>query len=208
MALTLGRALLLRIPLLLVLFRLLLAPALVGLALACGPAAGEWLAMLVVLGVLSDVYDGIIARQLGVATATLRRLDSQADLAFWLGALWAGWHLFPAAVLSEWPTLAALLGLELLIYLVAWRRFGREMSTHAWSAKLWGLVLTLALARLLALGVTGWSFDLLLAVGLVAQLDCLAIALLLPAWEHDVPSAWHAWRRRRGLPIRRRKLLN
>jgi phosphatidylglycerophosphate synthase len=197
-----------RLPWALVLSRLLLAPLMVGLALAFGRDAGAWLAMLVVLGVLTDVYDGIIARALGVATTGLRRLDSQADLAFWLAALWCCWHLHPDAVWAEASALALLLALEATIYLIAWRRFGRELSSHAWSAKLWGLALTLALARLLAGGGTGWSFDLMLLVGLAAQLDVIAIALLLPVWEHDVPSAWHAWQRRRGRPFRRRKLLN
>ena len=42
-------SLLRRLPWALVFSRLLLAPLLVGLALTFGPAAGEWLAMLVVL---------------------------------------------------------------------------------------------------------------------------------------------------------------
>ena len=38
---------------------------------------------------LSDVFDGILARRLGVATPTLRRLDSIADSVFYLAAVFA-----------------------------------------------------------------------------------------------------------------------
>ncbi len=108
----------------------------------------------------------------------------------------------------EWPKLALLLGLELAIYGLAYLRFRREMSTYAWLSKLWGLLLTLAFLRLLAFGEAGWSFDLMVIAGVISHLDFILIALLLPAWQNDIPSAWHAWQIRRGRPIRRHRLLN
>ncbi len=61
-----------RLPLALTLLRAGLAPVVVALALAWpnGVAFGACL----VVAFLSDVFDGIVARRLGVATATLRRL--------------------------------------------------------------------------------------------------------------------------------------
>jgi CDP-diacylglycerol--glycerol-3-phosphate 3-phosphatidyltransferase len=46
------------------------------------------------------------------------------------------------------------------------------------------------------------------AWGIAADLDVILIMLLLPRWEHDIASAWHALRLRRGLPIRRGGLFN
>ncbi len=36
------------------------------------------------LAILTDIFDGIIARQLKVDTEKIRRLDSNVDLFFWL----------------------------------------------------------------------------------------------------------------------------
>jgi phosphatidylglycerophosphate synthase len=47
---------------------------------------------------LSDVFDGIAARRLGVATTALRRLDSAADTVFYVAAAYAAWELYPEAV--------------------------------------------------------------------------------------------------------------
>ena len=40
----------------------------------------------IALGFLSDIFDGVMARRLGIATATLRRLDSVADAPFYVAA--------------------------------------------------------------------------------------------------------------------------
>jgi phosphatidylglycerophosphate synthase len=100
-----------KLPLLLTLLRALLAPVVIALAVwwpkpwAFGLCL--WLAF------LSDVFDGMLARRLGVATSGLRRLDSIADSLFYLGATFAVWTLNPAAITSRtWP-LALLAFLEL-----------------------------------------------------------------------------------------------
>src|SRR5215469_1986808 len=79
------------IPWMLVALRLGLCPLLLA-----GASAG-WnrilLFFLLSLGVLSDIFDGIIARRLGVATSRLRRADSLADVIFWLAVLAAAQRL-------------------------------------------------------------------------------------------------------------------
>ena len=65
------------IPLSLTLLRATLAPLLVYLVhYAPDP---EWFALCLVIALLSDIFDGVIARKLDVATPALRRLDSIAD---------------------------------------------------------------------------------------------------------------------------------
>ncbi len=196
------------LPLALVLTRLALCPLLVLVALAGGASFGWLLALLLVFGFATDIFDGILARRLGVATPGLRRLDSQVDLCFWLAVLGASAIAYPAVMAEVWPGLALIFGLELAIYALAYLKFRREMSTHAWLSKLWGLLLVLAFTRLLLVGEAGWSFDLMVVAGVISQLDVILIALLLPAWQNDIPSAWHAWQIRRGRPIKRHSLLN
>jgi CDP-diacylglycerol--glycerol-3-phosphate 3-phosphatidyltransferase len=196
------------IPMLLVVSRLLLAPVIVGLAWWGGPAFGPALVGLLIIGVLTDIFDGIIARRLGVATDRLRRFDSQADMLFFLSVVLAAVLAFPDVLLAEWRKIAILGGFEIGIYALALIRFQREMSTHAILSKAWGLLLTVAFAQLFLTGATGWTFDLMFVFGLLSQVDVVLIALLLPSWQRDIPSAWHAWRIRCGLPIQRHKLFN
>jgi phosphatidylglycerophosphate synthase len=73
--------------------RVLLAPIIIWMAYRWpyGPAFVVCLSA----GFLSDVFDGILARRLGVATATLRRLDSAADVVFYLAVFWSAWVVYP-----------------------------------------------------------------------------------------------------------------
>ena len=83
------------IPLLLTALRAALGPVVVAMSLVA-PSRLAFGACLVI-AFLSDVFDGIIARRLGIATPALRRLDSIADTVFYVGATFAVWQLFPSA---------------------------------------------------------------------------------------------------------------
>jgi len=190
-----GVPLLHRVPLLLVLLRAALAPVMVVLALfhPSGLAFGACL----VVAFLSDVYDGVIARRLGIATAGLRRLDSAADSLFYVGATFAVWHLRPEAILDRAAPLLVLGALELFRYAFDLAKFRREASYHMWSSKLWGLCLFAGFLSLLAFGIDGAAASLMVYVGIVADIEGIAISLALPRWQADVPTIAHALRLRR-----------
>jgi CDP-diacylglycerol--glycerol-3-phosphate 3-phosphatidyltransferase len=185
------------IPVSLTALRALLAPVVVVLALyhPSGAAFGACL----VAAFLSDVFDGIIARRLGIATPNLRRLDSIADSIFYLAAVFAAWHLHPDAILDHAAALAVLAALELARYAYDLRKFGREASYHMWSSKLWGIFLFAGFFALLVLGLSGTAVALAIYVGIVADAEGLAISVILPRWQTDVPSFVHALRLRRLL---------
>ncbi len=145
---------------------------------------------------LSDIFDGILARRLGIATEALRRLDSIADTLFYVGATFAVWHLHPSALTRRWVPLVALLAIELCRYGVDFLKFRRETAYHMWSSKLWGIALFAAFFALLALGKDGYIVDAAIYAGLVADLEGLAISLTLAQWRNDVPSLCHALRLR------------
>jgi CDP-diacylglycerol--glycerol-3-phosphate 3-phosphatidyltransferase len=183
-----------KLPLALTLLRALLAPVMVALALvAPHPAA---FGACLVAAFLSDVFDGVIARRLGIATAGLRRLDSMADTLFYVGAVFAAWHLYPQVITGHWVALAVLVALELARYAFDLAKFKREASYHMWSSKLWGLVLFVSFFALLACGYTGPWMAAPIWVGIVADLEGLAISCVLREWQNDVPSLVHALKRR------------
>lgn len=182
-----------RLPLALVLSRiLLLTPAMLLLAYY-RPVAWAF-AVCLSAAFLSDFFDGVIARRLGVATAGLRRLDSLADTIFCLAAVSAVWWLHPTVIRAYAVPLVILLTLELARYALDLLKFHREASYHMWSSKLWGLSLFLAFFMLLVVGQMVPWVGVAAAIGIVSDTEGLLISLVLPVWRHDVPSLVHAWR--------------
>ena len=184
------------VPLALTALRALLAPVVVALALVAPsrPALGACL----VVAFLSDLFDGIVARWLGVATPALRRLDSAADTLFYVAATFAAWHLHPDAIRRRAALLGALVTLELARYAFDAWKFRREASYHMWSSKLWGLALFAGFLALLGFDADGVLVDLAVLAGIVADLEGLAISVVMPRWQSDVPTIVHAWRLRRS----------
>ncbi|MEP7000889.1 MAG: CDP-alcohol phosphatidyltransferase family protein [bacterium] len=175
--------------LLLTLARLALAPAFIACAVL--GAQGWILALMLIAGFVSDVLDGVVARRYNAITPFLRRLDSSVDTTFYLAVAYSAWRLYPRPLRElAWPIAIVIAG-EAANYVAALIKFRREPSYHAWSAKLWGLLLFVALATLFGFGGVALLRVALLA-GVVAQFESLAITIVLPAWQHDVPSIWHA----------------
>lgn len=180
------------VPLLLTCLRGVLGPSVI----AC---AYLWprpvlLAGSVLVAFLSDIFDGVIARRLGVATASLRRLDSMADSIFYLCALWAVWVLHPSVIRNNALPLIVLAVLECTRYALDLWKFGREASYHMWSSKLWGIALFIAFIGVFALDDPGILPVTAIAIGVIADAEGVLISLTLPSWRHDVPSIFHALR--------------
>ena len=189
-----------RIPTLLITFRFALIPVMLLVCVIFGKTAILWLTLMLLLGVASDVFDGIIARRLHCDTDKLRRLDSQTDALFWVTVIACTSIMDSAWLKSHGTSLIALLGMELGCYLSSFLRFGRETCTHSYLSKAWGVSLTLAFTTLWV----GFSYaeplwHICVVLGLVSQLEVLAILALLPRWERDIPSALSAWRIRRPI---------
>lgn len=185
------------LPLSLTLLRAALGPVVLMLAWwAPSPAA---MGTCLILAFLSDVFDGIIARRLGIATAGLRRLDSVADTIFYISAALAAWHLHPEILELHGRALVCLTALEVARYALDWMKYRREASYHMWSSKLWGIALFVGFYALLVHGQTGALFAIALYAGLLSDTEGLLISCVLPVWQHDVPSIWHAWALRRRL---------
>jgi CDP-diacylglycerol--glycerol-3-phosphate 3-phosphatidyltransferase len=178
-----------RVSLAITLLRLALAPTLVLLARARAP--GWLLACALVAAFVSDVVDGMVARRTSAVTPFLRRLDSSIDTVFYLAVAYAAWLLHPEPLRRLVVPIGVVIAGEALNYVAALIRFRREASYHAVSAKLWGLLLFLALLVLLGTG-SAVLLPIALVAGIVAELETLAITMTLPSWRHDVPSIWHA----------------
>ena len=185
-----------RVPLLLTVLRAALAPVMIMLAL--NPPSSAGFAICLITALLSDIFDGKIARRLGIATPNLRRLDSIADSIFYAAATYCLWLLHPEIIIGNLPPLLLLLALELARYVVDFIKFKKEASYHMWSAKLWGLFLFAGFFSALVFDATGWPVYLAIYGGLLADCEGLLISFILPHWKNDVPTFVHALRIRRA----------
>jgi CDP-diacylglycerol--glycerol-3-phosphate 3-phosphatidyltransferase len=172
--------------------RLLLAPVLVWLVYADAP--GLVFASVVLVAFVSDYFDGVIARRLDVASAELRHFDSRADLVFYATAAWAVWRLHPDVVRSVAIPALVVVGLDVVRHIFDFAKFGKDVAYHAWSSKVWGLSLALALVLLMGFGISQPFVGITIILGLIAQIEGLLISVALPVWTHDVPTLIHALR--------------
>lgn len=178
------------LPVSLTLLRAALAPALLVIASNGGshPAFGLCLTM----AFLSDIFDGIFARRLGIATPGLRSLDSAVDTVFYVCATYCVWHLHRGALSSRAAGLITLAALEAVRYAFDWWKFRRAASYHMWSSKTWGVALFIAFFLLLALGTDSAATGIAIYLGILADLEGLAISVALERWQADVPTLIHA----------------
>lgn len=186
------------IPYLLIATRFCLAPVILLLAYFKGEESRFLILSLMYFGLLTDIFDGIIARKAGVSSEKLRRLDSQTDLIFWLSLGFAAYFLNSELIKNEWKGVALIFVMEALCYVISWLKFGKETCTHAFLSKMWGLSLLIAFTYLIGFQQAGWAFYLTVVLGFIAHIDVILIILILPKWQYDVPSAYHAWKIRKG----------
>lgn len=197
-----------KLPYILIATRFLLAPVIFLFAYFEIAESRILILTLMYLGLFTDIFDGIIARKVGVSSEKLRRLDSQTDLVFWLSIGFATYFLNPEIIQEHWKSISLIFGMEALCYIISLWKFGKETCTHAWISKLWGLSLLIAFTSIIGFSEASWAFYLCMILGFISHLDVILIVLILPKWQFDVPSSYHAWKIRNGKVLKKSVLLN
>jgi CDP-diacylglycerol---glycerol-3-phosphate 3-phosphatidyltransferase len=174
------------LPVALTTLRLLLGPV----ALVCTwTNISRWVYLpILVTGTLSDIYDGILARRFGVATPALRRYDSVADVIYYLFILAVAWRLCQPVIRQSWFLISLILVSEAACILVSYLRFGKYPATHSYLAKFYGLCLLAALIALLVWNASSGVVIALTVVALAANLEIIAIHLIMNSPPMDVRS--------------------
>ena len=184
-----------KLPAVLILFRLALAPVVILLAAYRLSSA---IAVCIAIEVFTDIFDGIIARRLNTETERLRRADSFVDTVFFVSVAIAAWMLFPDLFPRYLGLLLVLIALELVRYVYDWLKFRRAASYHMYSAKAWGLVLCASMVALFGFGYAGWLVPLAIVVGILSDLEGLLISFLLTTQKTDVHTFFAAMEIRRS----------
>ena len=177
------------IPLSLTLTRLGLGPVAILLAFADAPRG--CFSGILIAGLFTDYFDGVIARRLGVARPWLRRLDSAVDVAFYLSIAAAAYLLERQTTLAAVFPLSLLIAAEFAIAGVSLVRFHSLPATHCHSAKLYGIILFIRSTGILTFSWGPWALWLSAGFGWVANLECLGLLVQAKESPIDIPGLWH-----------------
>jgi len=197
-----------KVPILLIYLRLIFAFAIVALAYTQPSAFKAGIITMMVTGLVADVFDGIIARHLGISTPKLRRLDSGVDQVFWVAIVAASYILYPQFYHRRWEQMLLLVFAEALCYGLSYVKFKKEVATHAIASKFWTLVLLATLIQVIAMGDAPTIFQICFYMGIATRLEIIAILLVIRQWTNDIPTVYHACLIRQNKAIKRHKLFN
>ncbi len=196
------------IPLILIYSRLLIGFGIIPLSTFHVTNYAFFAISLLTIGLLTDVFDGIIARKLNVSSEKLRRLDSGIDQVFFISVAVATYIQCPDFFKLNLVKLIILFSAEALTYLVSYIKFKKEIATHSIGAKIWTLILFATLVEIMVHCQSVVLFEFCLWIGLLTRLEILAIVIILKKWTNDVPTIYHATKLRQGKEIKRNKLFN
>ena len=156
---------------------------------------------LILVLLLSDWIDGKLAVLWKQQTTFGARLDSLADVTFYLAVLFALGRLKSELLLAELAWTAPAVVTYLLSCLVGWIKFRRIPTYHTRAAKTGWLLMGLAVLSVFA---RNWHWPIR-ALGIwvfLVNVEAILISLVLPESLVDVPSLYQAWVARRRLMCR------
>lgn len=160
------------------------------------------------IGLLTDVFDGIIARKLNISSEKLRRLDSSIDQIFFISVAVATYFQCPDFFKVNLVKLIVLGAFEASTYAFSYIKFKKEIATHSIGAKIWTLTLFTTLVEIMVHCESVVLFEICFWLGLATRIEILAIVFTLKKWTNDVPTIYHAVKLRQGKEINRNKLFN
>ena len=172
------------IPNLLSMARLVLVPVLIALAVA---AKAQVFLMVLAVSLLSDAFDGYLARKLNQATELGAKLDSWGDVLTYGAMIFGLYWVWPQIFAEQlWFLVAATLSFVVPV-VYAFRKFGEYPSYHTLGAKTAAVLMAPAFYSLILLG---WDlfFQAVIVFHIVVAFEEMAITSLLSRPRTDVIS--------------------
>ena len=171
--------------------RALAVPALAVLALLRLETAFTWV---LIPALLSDIFDGLIARAFGLESKVGAMLDSVADTLLLFVSVYGIWVFHPEVIRDHAWLCGLAVGLWALEDVLALLRYRRLSSFHTYLSKLVANLLGLFIGWLFLFGFEPWLLYLAAGMSILASLEELALLALLPRWRADVRGLWWVWR--------------
>lgn len=141
---------------------------------------------LLLLGFITDVLDGYLARKMNIASERGAKLDSLGDLLLMLtGLLGFLWVYTDFVAEHIWPFLIAIL-LYATQFILSRVRYGTSSSFHTYTAKLTAVILSVMLVTSFFLGVSTWLYYLAFIAAILDAVEEILLVLVLPEQRSDV----------------------
>lgn len=152
--------------------------------------------LLSVYAVLSDVFDGVIARRLNIANPEMRQLDTKIDTVFWFSCLWYLCLQHATFITSHGWQVIILVMTELFIIILGQLKFQKRISFHTYLAKAWTLTILWFFIEVVLINKSGYSFQIVFWYGLLVQMEIFLIALILEDYRTDISGIWQVLKSR------------
>ena len=163
--------------------RIVATPVLIFLALTDREDAYKWLLL---AAFISDIVDGLIARTFSITSMLGSRLDTLADTLLWPAAIFGIWIFHPELMTEHWLVIVLVLGLWAIEMIVAWLRYGKLTSFHAYTIRVSVYGFGIFIMSLFLWGLHPWLLYVASAFNMLGNVEALIIMALLPEWTSDV----------------------
>jgi len=184
----------LTIPNLLSLYRLFIFPVIMMLIILKQETA---YAILMVISLNTDVWDGFIARRFKQQTAIGSRIDSLADIGMYITAL-TGITIFKIAEIGPDAWLFYLFVISYVItHLSPLIKFGKIQSFHLWSIKFGGYLQGIFFILLFFVDYFPVYFYLMVNISLLAFIESLTIQMIIPEMRSDIKGLYWVLKERK-----------
>ncbi len=166
----------LNVPNLISLYRLLVFPLIMYLALT---GQEKWFVILLCISLVSDVLDGNIARYFKLQTNFGAALDNLADICTYAVAL-LGLFIFKWDVIEPHALILYIfLSVFVLSYFVSFFRFGKIPGLHLYSAVSAGYIQSIFFFILFVFGFYPWMYYLAIGWGALAYIEKIPVLFKL-----------------------------
>jgi CDP-diacylglycerol--glycerol-3-phosphate 3-phosphatidyltransferase len=133
-----------------------------------------------------------------VSTAQLRQADSWADICLYVCVAISTWLVYPQVITNFRIPLLCAIAIQLTLFAISLIKFRKFPSFHTYTAKAWGLALLAATVGLFGFGYANLLW-LAIALCWLNSLEEIIMTLILPAWQCDILSIFHAVKLRKEL---------
>lgn len=161
-----------------------------------------------IYAIISDIFDGMIARYLKISNLEMRKMDTKIDTVFWFSCLFYICIHHSAFIQQNLSKFIILTSSEIMVIIMGFLKFQERISYHTIISKFWALLLAWFFIDLIFDNLCSYSFLIAFWYGIFSQIEILIIIILLKVNQTDIPSIFHAIKLRRGIAISRNKLFN
>jgi cardiolipin synthase len=146
---------------------------------------------LITVNLITDFLDGFIARTFHLETELGAKLDSLADMGTYISAVTGMLVLEKEFVNNHTNTLALLISLYLLPYVISFLRFRQLNSFHLYSSKLVAYIQGIFIITYFIWGYLDWYFYFMIIASCASYIEEILIVVLIKKLRSNLKSVYH-----------------